>query len=248
MIGMGIALTGCAGEAEVKEPVPVEQASITEKVVETRTEKESQAEEDKPEETEIHTEAESEKETESGKEENAEKETESGKEANAEKETEPEKETNLSETAVTGQEAGAAETAAATGSFTQADIAVSVRGVVVAPGEIMENYVSALGDPDAYEASPSCVEVGDDKIYTYGGAIIYSCRANGTDKITLIEIKGAETMVKGIHIGDTMDAVIAAYGDSYTMEGNEMVYETNDRVMGFLITDGKVSFMELYAR
>lgn len=55
-------------------------------------------------------------------------------------------------------------------------------------------------------------------------------------------------MVKGIHIGDTMDAVITACGDSYTMEGNEMIYEINDRVMGFLITDGKVSFMELFAR
>lgn len=239
IVGMGIALTACAGEAETTESVPVEQGSITETVVEAQPETESRTEESKPEETETDTEMESEM--------ASEKETESEKAS--------EEKTASSEASETTQEADGAEAVAAEeeapqakGSFTQADIAVSVRGVAVAPGEIMENYVNALGEPDAYEASPSCVEVGDDKIYTYGGVTIYSCRSNGTDRINLIEIKGAETMAKGIQIGDTADAVIAAYGDSYTMDGNEMVYEINDRVMGFLITDGKVSFMELFAR
>lgn len=245
VIGMGIALTACAGGAKTEEPAPAEQGSITEKAVETQPEAESQAQESRPEETETNTQAETER--------TSEVETASDKETEAE--TASEKETASGEAAEDAQEAGGAETATAEvevpqakGSFAQGDIAVSVRGVTVAPGEMMENYVSALGDPDAYEASPSCVEVGDDKIYTYGGVTIYSCRFNGTDRINLIEIKGAETMVGGIHIGDTMDAVIAAYGESYTMEGNEMIYETNDRVMGFSITDGKVSFMELFAR
>lgn len=252
VIGMGIALTACAGGAKTEEPATAEQGSITEKAVETQPETKSQAEESRPEETEINTQPETEMASEV--ETASDKETETEKASDKETETEKasDKETASGETSA-AQEAGGAETAEvevpqAKGSFTQADIAVSVRGVTVAPGEIMEGYVSALGDPDAYEASPSCVEVGDDKIYTYGGVIIYSCRFNGTDRINLIEIKGAETMVGGIHIGDTMDAVIAAYGESYTMEGNEMIYEINDRVMGFSITDGKVSFMELFAR
>lgn len=241
IVGMGIALTACASEAETTESVPVEQGSITETVVEAQSETESRTEESKPEEAESETDAQAEPEKASEKETESEKVSE--KETASREVSEATQETDKAEAVAAEEEAPQAK-----GSFTQADIAVSVRGVTVAPGEIMENYVNALGEPDAYEASPSCVEVGDDKIYTYGGVTIYSCRSNGTDRINLIEIKGAETMAKGIQIGDTADAVIAAYGDSYTMDGNEMVYEINDRVMGFLITDGKVSFMELFAR
>ncbi len=188
IIGMGIALTACAGEAETTEPAPVEQASITETVVEAQPETQSRIEESKPEEAEMGTDTEAETEKAS------EVETASDKETETEKASEVEAASG--EAAEDAQEAGGAETAAAEaeapeakGSFTQADIAVSVRGITVAPGEMMESYVSALGDPDAYEASPSCVEVGNDKIYTYGGVIIYSCRFNGTDRINLIELR-----------------------------------------------------------
>lgn len=127
-------------------------------------------------------------------------------------------------------------------------IAVTVRGVAIVPGENMENYIGALGEPDELTGVPSCIEEGDDKTYTYGGVLIYTYRANGTDQINLIEITGTEPLGKGIHIGDTEETVIAAYGDAYTMDGDELLYELNDKVIGLRITDGKVTFMELFTR
>lgn len=241
IFGMSAALTACSGDAKTTEPAPVEHNSETKIVVAEQSEAESETE--KRNSQEAPTETESSEETGVDNESESEKETEFSGEAASDKETNS-GEAQETETATASEE----QTPQEKGSFTQADIAVSVRGVAVAPGEIMENYINALGDPDALDASPSCVEAGDDKTYTYGGVIIYSFRANATDRINLIEIVGSESLVKGIHIGDTVDAVIAAYGDAYTMDGDEMIYEVNDRVMGFLITDGKVSFMELFAR
>lgn len=247
IIGVSLVLTACSGKADTTEPASVEQTVVAETVV-AQDEKESLSgqseQQEKPEETESSEEMDSQKETETSKEADSEQET------NSDAKTEPDKTAETEQETVETKAAGPAEekVSQATGSFTQADIAVSIRGVSVTPGEIMENYVNALGEPDALDASPSCVEAGDDKTYTYGGVIIYSYRANGTDRINLIEITGTESLVKGIHIGDTTEAVIAAYGDSYTMDGDEMLYEVNDKVMGFLIANGKVSFMELFAR
>lgn len=228
VFGMSFALTACAGQeasseqTEVEQPIVHETEAASEDVQETQESTQAVQVQEQEKETEAQT---IESEPETHEEETKAQETEAPKAA----ETQPE----------------AAQTK---GTLTQGDIAVTVRGVAVTPGEIMENYINSLGEPDDLQGSPSCVEEGDDKTYIYGGVVIYTYRSNGTDLIHLIEITGTESLGKGIHIGDTKDAVIAAYGDSYTMEGNEMIYELNDKVIGLQITDGTVSFMELFAR
>lgn len=157
-------------------------------------------------------------------------------------------ETYVLETAAEEETKAEQETTQVKGTLTQADIAVTVRGVAIVPGENMENYIGALGEPDELTGVPSCIEEGDDKTYTYGGVLIYTYRANGTDQINLIEITGTESLGKGIHIGDTEETVIAAYGDAYTVDEDELLYEMNNKVIGLRMTDGKVSFMELFAR
>lgn len=236
IMGMSLALTACSGQAETSQQTPSQQTQEVETTAAEQTKEENHTQENQEQENKTQEEQE---------------------ETTAQQETEPEQEsteneTSQQETVAAAEEQAETEPSEKTvkekGEITQADIAVSVRGVAVSPGEIMENYINALGEPDELSGVPSCVEEGDDKVYTYAGVVIYTYRANGTDRINLIEITGTESLVKGVHIGDAMDTVIAAYGDSYTMDGAEMLYEINDKVMGLVITDGKVSFMELFAR
>lgn len=110
----------------------------------------------------------------------------------------------------------------------------------------MRNYVGLLGDPDDFASAKSCTEAGEDKVYTYGGAVIYTYITNGADIISLIEVTGGEALPSGIHIGSTKDEVIAAYGSNYTEDGTELLYQIGNKTIGLQMTNEKVSFMELF--
>lgn len=140
------------------------------------------------------------------------------------------------------------EIVVARGTLLEEDLLIEIRGILITPGENMADYVEQLGEPDEYSAVPSCVEEGDDKVYIYGGIIVYTYRAEGKDRINLIEITGMENISQGIHIGSTQEEVLLAYGNSFVMNGDEMIYELNDKVLGIRVTDGKVSFIEIFAR
>lgn len=143
-------------------------------------------------------------------------------------------------------ENGAEPAPAAEGSVTDGDYAVIVKGVTIPLHGDMADYTASLGDPDDFASAKSCTEAGDDKVYTYGGTVIYTYITNGADIISLIEITGSETLVSGIHVGSTKEEVIAAYGSAYTEEGAELLYETGDRTIGLQMADNKVSFIELF--
>lgn len=134
------------------------------------------------------------------------------------------------------------------GSVSEADYGVSVRGTVIPLHGDMRVYIDALGEPDGYSAARSCVEAGEDKIYTYGGIAVYTYVTNGADRITLIEITGSEALMSGIHIGSTRAEVIEAYGDGFTEEAGELLYEMGGKTIGLLLENGKVSFIELFGR
>lgn len=141
-----------------------------------------------------------------------------------------------------------AEAPAAEGSVAAGDFAVVVKGVTIPLGSDLRDYTALLGEPDEYSAAKSCVEAGEDKVYTYGGAVIYTYITNGADIVTLIEITGSEALPSGIHIGSTRADVIAAYGSAYTEEGTELLYELGDKTIGLQLNGETVSFMELFGR
>lgn len=132
--------------------------------------------------------------------------------------------------------------------ISSADYAVSVKGILVPLKGDMRDYVDALGEPDGYSAARSCMESGEDKVYTYGGVVIYTYVTGGRDMISLIEITGGEALVSGIHIGSTKAEVITAYGNGYTEEGAELLYEMDGMTLGLQIDGDAVSFIELFGR
>lgn len=132
------------------------------------------------------------------------------------------------------------------GSVSDSDYAVIVKGVTIPLLGDMRNYMASLGDPNDFASAKSCTEAGEDKVYTYGGAVIYTYITNGADVISLIEITGSETLVSGIHIGSTKEEVIAAFGSAYTEQDSEWLYEMGNKTIGLEMSGDKVSFIELF--
>ncbi len=176
--------------------------------------------------------------------------TEAKQETEAKKETEVKKEAEAKQELETKEETQAADAQepaeAAQFSVSENDFAVMVNGTAVCLGGDMRNYTDKLGTPDDYGEAKSCVEDGTDKVYTYGGVVVYTYITDGADLISLVEVTGSEPLSSGIHIGSTKEEAIAQYGSVYTEAGDELLYELGDKTLGLQIQDGKVSFMELF--
>lgn len=234
MSGCGASDKSAAGQAE---SVTIQEESIAE-VAESNTEEiqstqvETETESPTTAETEVETETETETETEAETEKESEVKTESQAETMSKSEEQPPK---------AQEEAPAVE-----GTVSEGDFAVVVKGVTIPLKGDMSVYAAQLGEPDAFGSAKSCTEAGDDKVYTYGGAVIYTYITNGVDVISLIEITGGESLPSGIRIGSTKAEVIAAYGSSYAEEGTELLYEIGNKTIGIQMNGDTVSFIELY--
>ena len=110
------------------------------------------------------------------------------------------------------------------------------------PGDEADVILASLGEPKAYDESPSCAFEGLDKVYTYSGFEIQTYTEGGKDYIYMITLTNdmVETL-EGISIGDAKSDVIAKYGDGYTSVGENIKYEANNCTLQFMFRDGKVS-------
>ncbi|MFG6368923.1 MAG: hypothetical protein K1W16_10945 [Lachnospiraceae bacterium] len=244
LAGSIAAMSGCGASdkptSKITSEVTSEPVIETQSVQETETQTEIETSSELSSETETQTETQTETETQ------IETQTETEKTKETETVSQPEA---PSETQVTPEsEAEPEPVAAAEGSVSEGDYAVVVKGALIPLGGDMRNYVGTLGDPDEFGSAKSCTEAGEDKVYTYGGTVIYTYITNGADIISLIEVTGGEVLPSGIHIGSTKDEVIAAYGRNYTEEGSELLYELGGKTIGLQMTNDKVSFMELFGR
>lgn len=239
-------MSGC-GASDKQAADPAEGVTIQEESravepqstqVETETKTQTQ--------TTVETETETEKETESEKETETEKETISEKETETEKKTEAEAASEPESKPQEQTQAAQEAVPAAEGSVSSGDFAAVVKGITIPLKGDMSAYTAQLGEPDAYGAAKSCTEAGDDKVYTYGGAVIYTYITNGVDVISLIEITGGEALPSGIHIGSTKAEVIAAYGSSYTEDGAELLYEMGGKTIGLQMSGDAVVFIEIF--
>lgn len=243
LAGSIIAMFGCGASNKPTMENIAESAVQVQSVVETQTEVESKTEVVSETETASATETvtETTSETEIASETETTSETEKQSETKTEAELQSEAQKPPMETQTTPEPVAVAE-----GSVSEGDFAVVVKGNAIPLGGDMRNYVGSLGEPDEFGSAKSCTEAGEDKVYTYGGAVIYTYVTNGADIISLIEVTGGEALPSGIHIGSTKDEVIASYGNNYTEDGTELLYQIGNKTIGLQMTNDKVSFMELF--
>ena len=81
-----------------------------------------------------------------------------------------------------------------------------------------------LGAEEDMFAAPSCAFKGDDKEFVYDGMSVFTNPLGDMDVWMEAYITGGDYITtRGIGIGATQEEIIAAYGDGYFMEGDDMI-------------------------
>lgn len=96
--------------------------------------------------------------------------------------------------------------------------------------------IAALGEPVSYFESASCAFEGIDKVYSYDGFEIDTYPSeDGRDLISAVILNSEEVKTaENVRIGDSRDAMIAAYGE--TEESSPMYYKDSMKML-FIVRD-----------
>ena len=129
------------------------------------------------------------------------------------------------------------------------DVVFSYNGVNVELDGDAQAALAALGAPVSESSQLSCHGQGDDKTYKYEGFILNTYPLDGEDRVLEIVINGEGiTTSKGIKIGDSADAVTAAYGDGYRKIGMYYAYNAADgkKSLQFFMENDTVKEIDYY--
>lgn len=113
-------------------------------------------------------------------------------------------------------------------------------------GELNATQKTDLGTPiEVYEA-PSCHYEGMDTVYTYDGYTLQTYRKGTVDILCMVILESAAYATdKGIRVGDTLDAVIAAYGECTEETKYYVTYVLSPSItLTFSLTDNTVTAIE----
>ena len=90
---------------------------------------------------------------------------------------------------------------------------------------------------DMFEV-PSCAIEGTDNVYSYGDIEVTAFNDGSGEVIYSVYIVDANTpTAEGLYIGDTLDQVIAVYGEDYTQENGQVTYQKGNTLL-VIILDG----------
>ncbi len=123
---------------------------------------------------------------------------------------------------------------------------VSVKGITLSVDAPSAGLIKALGEPNAFEESPSCAFEGMDKIYSYSGFEVETYCKNGIDYIAAIQLTDDSlTMEQGVTIGSSAEQVKAAYGVPSSESEAALIYQSDGVKLQFLLRQGKVTNVQL---
>ena len=129
----------------------------------------------------------------------------------------------------------AAETTAAVQDAVEG-FSFTFEGVELIPGQSFD--ASVLPTPQSVYQVPSCAIEGTDNVYNYGTIEVTAFNDGTGEVIYSVYIVDANTPTdEGLYIGDTVDHVIAAYGEDCVRENGQITYQKGDTLL-ILIMDG----------
>lgn len=133
------------------------------------------------------------------------------------------------------------------GKFTKDDFVVYVNDVRIELGTDINIVLDKVGKPDDYVQARSCLHDGDDKIYTFGGIVIYTYPENKKDIVYIVEYTGEEKTPSGIGLGSTLSDLEKAYGNGYVEDVFYTTYELDvNATMSFQMENQKVAYIEFF--
>jgi hypothetical protein len=110
------------------------------------------------------------------------------------------------------------------------------QGVTLVPGNAFDS--AALPEAESVYQVPSCAIEGTDNVYSYGDIEVTAFNDGNGEVIYSVYIVDANTpTAEGLYIGDTLDQVIAVYGEDYTQENSQVTYQKGDTLL-VIILDG----------
>ena len=121
----------------------------------------------------------------------------------------------------------ASETETGVQPFSADDLIIEFQGVTARLLEDAAPLMSALGDDYQLSEAESCVYEGMDKTFDYGHAVIYTVPSGDRDLLDGLDILNESiATTRGIRVGDSRDAVLAAYGPQAGSE-SDLVYNVS---------------------
>lgn len=138
--------------------------------------------------------------------------------------------------------------------LTDDDIAFVLDGAQYRIKTDIQPLLDALGPDYEMEASPSCLFVGEDKVFTYEDVVITTNPNGDKDIIDEIDLaSGKYATLRGIRVGDAPEQVKAAYGGNCTDDGYIITYylsgvldDLKSPQLYFVLEDGKVKLIGFY--
>lgn len=112
----------------------------------------------------------------------------------------------------------------------------------ISMGQDAKAIIAKLGTPKDTYSSPSCAFEGDDTVYDYGSYQITTFVTEGVEKFTGVYLIDETISTKeGLHIGSSMDEMVAAYGDNYVESYGSYTYSLGATDLSVVITDKVVT-------
>lgn len=146
-------------------------------------------------------------------------------------------------TAGTTEDITAAEDTTAGYDSAEPGFVFTFEGVELTPGQKFD--AAALPEAESVFQVPSCAIEGTDNVYNYG-AIEVTAFDDGTGEVIYsIYIVDANTPTnEGLYIGDTLDHVVAAYGEDYTQEGSQITYQKGNTLLIIILNGDYVQSID----
>ncbi len=140
------------------------------------------------------------------------------------------------------------------GEFSESDLTFVYGGTQFPLNSDAALLLEALGSEYELTEAPSCVYVGEDKLFEYSDISIATYPLDGKDLIDEIYIIGGDYQTtKGIKIGSSEQEVAEQYGQNEN-ESGDIIYALNGSIddpkspkLTFEMTDGAVSGISFYA-
>lgn len=121
----------------------------------------------------------------------------------------------------------AGETEAGIQPFSAEDLIIECQGVTARLLEDAAPLLTSLGDEYQLSEAESCVYEGMDKTFDYGHAVVYTVPSGDLDLLDGLDTLDERIMTaRGIRVGDSRDAVLAAYGPQAGSE-SDLVYNVS---------------------
>jgi len=118
----------------------------------------------------------------------------------------------------------------------------SLGNYVIDMNENISYVIERLGEPLGIMVLPSCAFDGDDRIYRYPGAELYTYPIGEEDFIHTVSFYDdtIRTAEGGIRLGSRLQAVLDAYGGNYEFDAGMYKFIRGKTSLEFLISDEMV--------